>query len=263
MRKAIELLPPGLKAFFDNAQDEIVVRVIDPDTWRSMGWDEDPNHFVNFGVPEFGKYPFAELPRDYDKALEKFGLATLKRDGMLPWREEEEFGNLRRAFEGFARGQGYSGSSVIQFAPVMAHYIQDAFQPLHASDNYNGDKTGDPGVHARFESELVERFQDRLVLSPAAPKAIANARDFAFDTLIASNQLVDAIIQADKDAAAGKDVYDDGYYETFFNKVKPIIERRLSEAITATAGLIMGAWEQAGKPALTVAPVRPVQRIRR
>ena len=55
--------------------------VVDPDLWRNVGWEEDPNHFVDFGVPELGPYPFAALPREYGAALEKFGMATLKRNG--------------------------------------------------------------------------------------------------------------------------------------------------------------------------------------
>ena len=57
-------------------------------------------------MPELGPYPFTALPREYGAALEKFGMATLKTIGMLPWREAEEFGNLRRAFEGFAQELG-------------------------------------------------------------------------------------------------------------------------------------------------------------
>jgi hypothetical protein len=91
MRRAIDLLPAGIKPFFVEHRDEIVVRVIDPDLWRNIGWEDDPNHFVNFGAAEFGPYPFTALPREYGAALEKFGMATLKRQGMLPWHEGRLF----------------------------------------------------------------------------------------------------------------------------------------------------------------------------
>src|SRR5262245_28939043 len=97
MARAIDLLPPELKPFFQRMRDEVVVRVVDPDVWRNVGWEDDPNHFVDFGMPELGPYPFDGLPRDYTQAVEKFGMGTLKRVGMLPWREAEMFGNLRRA----------------------------------------------------------------------------------------------------------------------------------------------------------------------
>src|SRR5215471_7786364 len=153
MQRAIDLLPTQLKPFFDANRDEVVMRVNDPDLWRNVGWPEDPNHFIDFGVREYGLYPFTALPRDYDAAVEKFGTETLKRYGTLPWREEEMFGNLRRAFESFARGN-YAGSNTVLFAAAAAHYIQDAHQPLHATDNYDGIPTGQNGVHSRFETAL-------------------------------------------------------------------------------------------------------------
>ena len=113
MARAIDLLPPELKPFFLKHRDEIVVRVVDPDTWRIAGWPENAHHFVDFGVPEYGKYPFNELPRDYDAALQKFGRATLERNGLLPWRFSEFYGNLRRGFEGFRRQGGYAATDVI------------------------------------------------------------------------------------------------------------------------------------------------------
>ena len=43
--------------------------------------------------------------------------------------------------------------------------------------------------------------------------------------LLDGYQLVDGLLQADKAAVAGKEVYDDGYYEQFFTAVKPVLDR--------------------------------------
>jgi len=263
MSRAIELLPPPLKGFFDHYRDEIVVRAVDPDLWRNVGWDEDPNHFLDFGAREYGEYPFTVLPRELGAAVEKFGMATVKRNGMLPWRAQEVFGNLRRTFEGFARGSQYGPSDLILFSAVVGHYIQDAHQPLHATINYDGQQTGNTGIHARFERDLIEKFQSRLTVKSSPPTAITNARDRAFETLLASYKLVDPILKADTDAIGRKDTYDDEYFEAFFTRMKPILEQRLGEAIGATAGLIVGAWETAGKPALTLEGARPVEKVRK
>ena len=263
MGRAIELLPPPLKTFFDHYREEIVIRAVDPDLWRNVGWEDDPNHFVNFGAREFGEYPFVALPREYGAALEKFGRATLNRNGMLPWRAQELFGNVRRTFEGFKRGSQYGPSDLILYSASLGHYIQDAHQPLHATNNYDGQLTGNNGVHSRFERDLIEKSSSRLTVKPAAPKAITNARDAAFDALLASYKLVDPILEADSDAIAAKESYDDEYFEKFFTKVKPILEQRLAESITATAGVIIGAWELAGKPALTLEGARPVEKVRK
>jgi hypothetical protein len=190
MRRAIELLPVELKPFFDHYRDEVVLRVVDPDLWRTVGWPDDPNHFMDFGVPEYGKYPFTELPRDYDAAVAKFGAETLRRNGLLPWREAEQFDKLRRAFEGFTRNSPYAPTDVVLFSSVASHYIQDAYQPFHATGNFDGQFTGNFGVHARFERDLVERFASRLTLTPAPPKPLVNARDASFDVLLSSYLLV-------------------------------------------------------------------------
>lgn len=263
MRRAIDLLPAEIKPFFVHFRDELVLRVVDPDVWRSAGWEDDPNHFLDFGVKEFGDYPFTALPREYGAAIEKFGMATLKRDGLLPWREAEEFGNLRRAFEGFKREGGFAPTDTVLFAAAASHYIQDAHQPLHASNNYDGQLTGQAGVHSRFESALFDRFESRLTINPAAPTPITNARDAAFDALLASYQLVQPLLDADKAAIAGKDTYDDEYFERFLASVKPMLEKRISDSITATASVIAGAWEAAGKPEVRTEMPRTVQKVRK
>ena len=263
MSRAIDLPPAELKPFFLQHRDEIVIRVIDPDLWRTAGWPEDPNHFLDFGVPEYGKFPFTALPRNYDAALQKFGRTVLERNGYLPWRFAEFFGQLQRGFESVRRQSGFLATDVILFSAATSHYIQDAHQPFHASDNYNGQLTGQRGIHSRFESQLIERFQSRLALKPAPPTAMANPRDAAFEVLLASYQLVGVILEADKQAVAGKETYDDDYYEKLFVAVKPVLDRRLSESISATAGLIIGAWEAAGRPAIPLKEPRPLEKVAR
>jgi hypothetical protein len=262
MRRAIDLLPPEIKPFFVAHRDEIVFRAIDPDTWRTVGWEEEEqNHFVNFGAPELGRSG-TDMPRDYTAALQKFGAMTLKRLGTMPWREAEMFGNLQRAFESLGKGNAWAVQDVVVFAAAASHYLQDGAQPLHSANNYDGQLTGQRGLHARFETELFERFESRLVLTPAPPTPFASPRDFAFDELLQSYQKVDALLKADKEAIGDKDLYDDAYFEAFFMKVKPLLEERLSAAITATASMIVSAWEQAGRPSLTLPKREPRKRIR-
>jgi len=262
MDRAIDLLPPELKPFFEQRRAEVVVRVKDPDLWRTAGWPEDANHFLDFGVKEYGAYPFADLPREQTAALQKFGQATITRNGRLPWRLAEMFGNLRRAFEGFGRNSGYAADDVVLFSGVVGHYIQDAHQPLHAADNYDGQLTGQRGIHSRFETELFERYQGKLMPVPAAVSAVRTPEDFAWTVLLDSFQKVESLLDADKAAAAGLEYYDDTYYARLFERVGPLMEQQLARAITATAGLITGAWADAGRPVVAPRP-RPPQKIDR
>jgi len=263
MQRAIALLPPEIKPFFERHRDELVLRVNDPDLWRVVGFEEEPpNHQIDFGVDDYGPYPFTALPREYDAAVEKFGAATVRRHGTLPWRTMEEFGNLRRMFQGFARNQAFIENNTVVFASALAHYIQDAHQPLHVHYNYDGQLSGQNGIHGRFESELFERFEARMTINPAPIRIVGNTRDYIFEVALASYQLVPQILAADRDAIGTKAAYDDEYFEKFFTNIRPVLERQLAGAITATASAITSAWTQAGKPALTLAP-RAVQKVRK
>jgi len=264
MRRAIDLLPPEIKPFFEHHRDELVLRANDPDLWRVVGFeDEPPNHQIDFGVDDYGPYPFVALPREYDAAVEKFGVAVVRRHGLLPWRTMEEFGNLRRLFQGFARNQLYVEGNTVLFASTLGHYIQDAFQPLHVHNNYDGQLSGQTGLHSRFEAELFERFESRLTINPGAVKPVASARDFIFDTVLASFQLVPKILAADRDAIGIRDTYDDAYFEAFFTNIRPVLEQQLAGAITGTASAIVGAWTEAGKPALKTSIPRAVQKVKK
>jgi hypothetical protein len=74
---------------------------------------------------------------------------------------------------------------------------------------------------------------------------------------------VQAVLDADKAAVAGKDVYDDGYYDAFFAKVKPIVEQRLADSIGDVAGVITAAWIEAGRPAVPLEPPNLPKKVRR
>jgi hypothetical protein len=71
------------------------------------------------------------------------------------------------------------------------------------------------------------------------------------------------ILKSDLEAIGSRDVYDDTYYAAFYTANRPVLERRLNEAIGAVAAMITGAWEAAGKPALPLDAPSPPQRRRR
>lgn len=53
--------------------------------------------------------------------------------------------------------QALQGDWLLQ-AGVMGHYIGDLAMPLHVSENYNGQLTGQKGLHGYFEEELVDEL---------------------------------------------------------------------------------------------------------
>jgi hypothetical protein len=259
--RAIDLLPPEMRPAFEKERAMLVERSVDPDLWRVVGFEEEaPRHFLDYDA--YGAYPFADLPADYGAALEKHGRETIVKNGVLPWHAAEIYGRLVRAFEAHKNGSGYGLSNALYLAAVLSHYVADAHQPFHAVLNYDGQLTNQHGVHSRFESDLVSRFRGQLVFSPSPARPLTAPRDVLFETLRESAKLVDGLLKADLEAVGSRTEYDDGYYAEFFKPSKPVIERRVSEAMTAVAGLIAGAWEQAGRPDLNTQAPRRVQKVR-
>lgn len=249
--RAIDLLPPRLKPFFERYRAFVVEHSIDPDLWRTAGFEDEPKrHFLDLDAYGDGP-PFAALPRDFDEAVAKYGKAHVENLGTLPWRTAEFQANLVRAFEEQRLGTSpWALEDIRFFAATLAHYVSDAHVPQHAVMNYDGQLTDQQGIHNRFETELVLRYVDRLHWRPTARPAVTDARTFTFEALFASFAAAPAVERADRDAIGAGTEYDDAYFDRFFALARPVLEERLTRASEAVASLIVGAWEAGGRPDL-------------
>jgi hypothetical protein len=264
--RMIALLPAELRPLFEQRRAFIVERAIDPDLWRNVGWDEEPpNHYLDFDHEAFGPYPFEGLPRDYADAVQKFGKEFINQQGTLPWRTAEFYGRLQREFASLKRPAppGYALDNIALYSAVLAHYVSDGHVPLHAVMNHDGQLTQQHGLHSRWESELFERNRAKLTIAPRPITPISNPRDFMFTTLLASNRAAQNVLESDKAAVDGRELYDDGYFEKFASGTLPTLERRLSDSIAAVASMIAGAWDQAGRPPVPTTIPRTPRPIRR
>ena len=262
--EALDFLPAQIRPFFEKHRAFVVEHSIDPDLWRIAGFVEETNrHFLDLDA--YGSYPFDALPRDYEQAVRKFSLEKIEKEGLLPWRTSLTFDQLVEAFRQHnAKRSGFAGDQIQFLAAVIAHYVSDAHVPLHAITNYNGQLTGQSGLHFRFESDLFVRYRDSLKIQPAPIFPISNPRDFVFEMLLRSFLQADPILKADKKASGKRRDYDERYYDTFFAMVGPILAEQLNASITAVASMITAAWEQAGRPDLTIhSPMGPKKRTRR
>ncbi len=163
MAAVIPRLPAAIRPFFVANQTAIVEHAIDPDLWRTAGWEQEPpRHFVDMDA--YGSYPFSDLPHlEADEAVAKHGRAFVDKNGTLPWRAEEIYGKL---VEAFRQTSPYARENIKFFSSVLAHYVSDAHVPFHAALNYDGQITRQCGIHSRFESELFQRYRSHLVIGP-------------------------------------------------------------------------------------------------
>ena len=95
------------------------------------------------------------------------------KNGTLPWRTEEIYKKLVEAFQQKA---GYSRDNIKFFSAIIAHYVGDAHVPFHAALNYDGQLTQQWGIHARFESELFERYRTQAPRRRRGPSSRSGIR---------------------------------------------------------------------------------------
>jgi hypothetical protein len=262
----IRLLPPELRPLFEKHRALIMERSVDPDMWRTAGFEsEPPNHFLDLDHEAFGPYPYDGLPRDYATAVQKFGREFIHQQGLLPWRVQEIYGQLQRSFEALSRRNPspYTLDNIAYFSAILAHYVSDGHVPLHAVVNYDGQLTNQRGLHGRWESDLFEQFRTGLSGTPAPVRPVRDPRTFMFDVLLASNRLVPDVLAADKAASAGREFYDEAYYAAFRQAQWPVLNQRILDSTTAVASVIVGAWEAAGRPAVPTAFPRTPRRVPR
>ena len=212
MGRAISLLPKEIRPFFEAHRAFLVERAIDPDLWRTAGWEEEqPRHFVDLDA--YGPYPFWGLPYDYDEAVKRHGRDFVLKNGTLPWRSEEIYKELVGAFQ---QKSGFSRDNIKFFSAIIGHYAGDAHVPFHAALNYDGQLTQQWGIHSRFEAELFERYRTRLRVTPLPVAPVSRPRDYIFAALISGFPFVQTILDADKKAVDGREVYDDQYFSLMF-----------------------------------------------
>jgi hypothetical protein len=259
MAAVIPRLPAAIRPFFVANRTTIVEHAIDPDLWRTAGWEQEPpRHFLDMDA--YDTYPFAALPHLEADAVAKHGRAFVDKNGTLPWRTQEIYGKL---VEAFTQKAGYSRENIKFFSSVIGHYVGDAHVPFHAALNYDGQLTQQWGIHSRFESELFERYRARLIVKPGTPVPVPSARELIFGTLTQSYTFVDPILEADKLAVAGRELYDEGYYTKFFARARPILERQLADSVRDVVSVITAAWVEAGRPAVPLSVKRTPRTVKR
>lgn len=252
--KAVETLPEPLRSFFRANAAWVTEHAVDPDLWRAVGQDPEPNHFLDmdaFGTPAPGL-----IPRDEAEHLRRHGPDAAAR-GRLPWRVGEVYRELVAAF------RDRDPARILERAAVLGHYVGDAHVPLHAALNYDGQLTGQTGIHNRWESHAVERYERQLraEIVPRPARAVSDPVQLTLDILLESFELSLQTLASDKESTQGTDLadtptddrYGDGYYSRFYEREHGALRSRLAASASTVGSLWLTAWEEAGRPPLDTA----------
>ncbi len=247
--RAVDAVPGAMGDLLRAERAFVVEHAVDPDLWRVVDLrgelgTENANHFLDIDALD-EPAPYDGVPRDWQAFVARYGRSRANRAGRLPWRVEDIYDRLVTAVRTYrAGGPPYAADDVRYLSAALAHYVEDAFVPLHAVANYDGQSTGQRGVHGRFETALVVRYRRQLRLPAVTIAPIADPKTFIFSTIVESAALAPQVLEADRAARGDADEYDTAYYRRLFAEVRPVLEQRLSAAANAVASLLATAWDR-------------------
>jgi len=118
--------------------------------------------------------------------------------------------------------------------------------------NFNGQLTGQQGVHSRHESQMTNRHLGELAPAPGAVYLITDPLASAFEWIDIQYSGVALILAADSvaQAAAGGSTSGSVYYDTLWGEVGEETITWIRDASLAVASLWYAAWIEAGSPPL-------------
>ena len=244
-QKAMENLPADMKIPLE-WKEYIIEHCSDPDKRKDETPGEEERHYIDIDFYE--EFNRGEMIISKEELIEKYGEEKVTEMGVLPWAILETYQNLVHAF------QQKKIDDILLFSSDLAHYVEDGSQPLHVILNYNGKLSNQRGIHGRYETIMIEKYEteirEKIELKPAAE--IKLNLDFIFDYISDSNSLSPIIFAADLHALKytkdHEEQYDDEYYRLLWFKTGYITKNRLEEASNVLSSLIFSAYLEAGKP---------------
>lgn len=253
--EAINLLPNELYKFYNSYRDSIVNSSINPDLRRNFDKTEAPRHFIDFEYYE--TYPFKTIPHNFNEAKIKFGDSLINAAGCVPWHISDVTKKLEEAFK------QNNIQNILFYSSELAHYIGDAHVPLHTTINYDGQLTNQNGLHARWESEIPERYNSKFNLSYDSIGYVKNVEEECFKICIESYKNVSKVLSEDfasrydtDGTALFKETvvngrkrfnFENKYYDIYYAKLDGMVESRMEMAANRLASFWFTAWVNAQK----------------
>ena len=142
-RLAVFTLPPEMFSFYKEHIEFLTEHAVDPDKRRYATEGEAPRHYID--IDHYGKDPFKIMPKKWNDAVAKFTKDTLYAYGIVPWHIQTIYYRLVNAFE--EKNIDY----ILKNSSDLGHYVADSHVPLHTTKNYDGQLTGQKGIHAFWE----------------------------------------------------------------------------------------------------------------
>ncbi len=257
-RMAVFTLPPQMMHFYKKNIDYLTDHAVDPDMRRYAVDGEAARHYID--VDHYGEYPFEMVPRKWQDAVDKFTEDSLMAYGIVPWHIQRHYFWLVDAF------REENPAKILKASADIGHYISDSNVPLHTTENYNGQFTGQKGIHGLWESRLVELFalDYDFYIGQSAYFGDMNAE--AWRWVLESHLALDSVLSFEKKLTEKMSsdqkysfenrnnvlvkAYSKAFCTAYHQMLSGMVERRMRASIARVGSVWYTAWVDAGQPDL-------------
>lgn len=252
------LLPSPLFQFYKAHIHFIHEHATDADMRRYIDTLEAPKHYID--LEKFKVNAVQDLPRHWNEAVDTFGLVLLNSEGQLPWNIYRQIHLLKYAFQ---KGDFLF---ILRATSDLGHYVADAHVPLHTTANYNGQLTGQKGIHALWETSVPSLFMDTLIVEQRPAifhrylmdtifQIIGNSHSLVTKTLKEEQNTCNYIPEVDQwayiqEKQGPKKIRSTAFVQAYHQRLGGMVEQQMKSAVLCIRDLIYTAWVMAGQPPL-------------
>lgn len=264
-RLAVFTLPTDMIPFFKKHIQFLTDNAVNPDKRRYAVAGEAPKHFIDLDA--YADTTTTTLPRYYRDAVDLYGADSLALHGLVPWQIQLSKFQLTEAFK------QRDTRRILRLAADIGHYIADANVPLHTTRNYNGQKTGQEGIHGFWESRLPELFSTGYDFFTGPAEYIESTQRAAWGAVFGAHAALDSVLTFEKNltAAFGETrkfsfeerngitakVYAADFSEQYHQALSGQVERQMRASVKMVGDFWYTCWVDAGQPDLR--PLATVQ----
>jgi len=251
---AIYTLPMEMITFYKRHQKEIEDLSVLPDQRRYIMDNEASRHYIDLDRYKITDIHYTTWP----EIIKINNQDSLVKHGIVPWHIPVLYEQLKYAFV------RKDTIKIIKLSAEMGHYIGDLHVPLHTTSNYDGQKTGQTGLHAFWESRIPELLNEALEEWVGPATFVSNVPKSAWDWVLESHTQVKILI--DKEAKLNASFkqskkytfekkgnvlqknYSVEYSKKYHQVLDHQIENRFQSAYKHVGDIWYSAWIEAGQP---------------
>jgi hypothetical protein len=256
-RQAVFTLPPAMIGFYKANLNYITESAVNPDKRRYAVAYEAPRHYLD--LDHYTKTANGAPPHNWNAAERAYTNDSLQAHGILPWHILQMYQRLKDAF------MVKDPELILRMSAELGHYISDAHVPLHTTENYNGQLTGQEGIHGFWESRLPEIYSQEYDFFVGQAEYISDPAETAWDIITSTHQMVGRVLGEEKKLAVQYEekkysfetrgnmtvkVYALEYAGEYHRVLNGMVEKQMRASIKMTGNYWYTAWVDAGQPNL-------------